>query len=834
MEPANMIYPDDFESKIGFDQIRSMVDDLCLCELGREKVRLMHFLQSFPEIELHLNLTSEFKEICIFEENFPADNYVDVTPWLKKIKVEGSYLETEELSGLKKSLETIRAILRFFKNREDNDKYPALKGLVKDVTVYPFVLEKIDGILNKYGKIKDNASPELNRIRKNIQQKQSEISRKLQSVLKHARDAGIVNPDAELTIRNGRPVIPVPSSNKRGIKGFIHDESASGRTSFIEPVEIVESNNEIRELEYAERREIIRILTEFATVIRPYLDDLLLSYDFLGTIDFLRAKALFAVKIEAVKPAFFSTRSFRWQRAVHPLLFLTHQKEDKEVIPLDITLDEYNRILLISGPNAGGKSVCLKTVGMLQYMLQCGMLVPLSENSEMGLFNRIFIDIGDEQSLENDLSTYSSHLMNMKFFLKNSDKETLLLIDEFGTGTEPMLGGAIAEAMLDRMNRNGSFGVITTHYTNLKHFASSTEGIINGAMLFDTHQIQPLYRLEIGKPGSSFAIDIARKIGVPEEILQSATEKLGQEHIDFDKHLREIIRDKQYWANKRSKIRLTEKKLEELSEKYASELEQTKQLRKEIIEKAKYQAGEIVNGANREFEKTIREIRESQAEKEHTKKVRRDFEKFTDHILDEKTEEDIRIERKLEQIKNRQERKQEERKQNGDKTVSEKESFKKESAIEAGDKVRLFGQDTVGEVLDVNNGSILVAFGSMITTVKESRLEKISNKEYKRQARSTGIPVTSNYNVGERKLNFSQEIDVRGKRADEALALVQKFVDEALVVDVREVRILHGKGNGILRQLIRDYLATVDVVKSFKDENVEHGGAGITVVTFDY
>ena len=432
------------------------------------------------------------------------------------------------------------------------------------------------------------------------------------------------------------------------------------------------------------------------------------------------------------------------------------------------------------------------------------------------------------------MSTYSSHLMNMKFFLKNSDKETLLLIDEFGTGTEPMLGGAIAEAILDRMNKNGSFGVITTHYTNLKHFASSTEGIINGAMLFDTHKIQPLYRLEIGKPGSSFAIDIARKIGVPEEILKSATEKLGQEHIDFDKHLREIIRDKQYWANKRSKIRLTEKKLEELSEKYANELEQTKQLRKEIIEKAKNQAGEIVNGANREFEKTIREIRESQAEKERTKKVRKDFETFTDNILDGKTEEDIRIERKLEQIKNRQKRKQSDKEKSRDKTALEKVSVKKEDVIEAGDKVRLFGQDTVGEVLDVNNGSILVAFGSMITTVKENRLEKISSKEYKRQARRSGISATSNYNVGERKLNFSQEIDVRGKRADEALALVQKLVDEALVVDVREVRILHGKGNGILRQMIRDYLATVDVVKSFKDEQVEHGGAGITVVTFDY
>ncbi len=349
----------------------------------------MHFMQSFPEVEFHLNLTAEFREICVFEENFPSDNYVDVTPWLKKIKVEGSYLETEELSGLKKSLETIRAILRFFKNKEDQEKYPVLKSLVKDVTVYPFVLEKIDGILNKYGKIKDNASPDLNKIRKNIQQKQSEISKKLQSILKHARDTGIVNPDAEVTIRDGRPVIPIPSSNKRGIKGFIHDESASGRTSFIEPVEIVETNNEIRELEYAERREIIRILTEFAIAIRPYLDDLLLSYDFLGTIDFLRAKALFAIKIDAVRPAFFNTRSFRWQRAVHPLLLLTHRKEDKEVIPLDISLDDENRILLISGPNAGGKSVCLKTVGLLQYMLQCGMLVPISENSETGLFNRI-------------------------------------------------------------------------------------------------------------------------------------------------------------------------------------------------------------------------------------------------------------------------------------------------------------------------------------------------------------------------------------------------------------------------------------------------------------
>ncbi len=832
-ELNSMIYPKDFENKIGFDSIRSMISELCLCELGREKVSYMHFMQSFSEIEHHLNLTAEFREICVFEENFPADNYVDVTPWLKKIKVEGTYLETDQMAGLKKSLETIRSILRFFKTKDESEKYPALKNLVKEITVYPFVLEKIDNILNKYGKIKDNASPDLNKIRRSIQQKQSDVSRKLLTILKKARDNGIVSSDAEVTIRNGRPVIPVSSSNKRGIKGFIHDESASGRTSFIEPAEIVETNNEIRELEYAERREIIKILTGFAEAIRPYLDDLLLTYDFLGTIDFLRAKALFAIRINAVKPAFFDTRSFRWHKAVHPLLFLAHRKEEKEVIPLDITLNENNRILLISGPNAGGKSVCLKTVGLLQYMLQCGMLVPLSENSEMGLFSRIFIDIGDEQSLENDLSTYSSHLMNMKFFLKNSDENSLLLIDEFGTGTEPMLGGAIAEAILDKLNRNHSYGLITTHYTNLKHFASSTHGLINGAMLFDTHKIQPLYRLEIGKPGSSFAIDIARKIGVPEDILQGASEKLGKEHVDFDKHLREIIRDKQYWANKRSKIRLTEKKLEELSEKYARELEQTKELRKEIIDKAKSQAGEILSGANREFEKTIREIKESQAEKERTKNVRREFETFAKNTLESDTEEDLRIERKIEQIKNRQARKHKDKDKKEGKQPA-KGSGKKEDTIETGDKVRLSGQDTIGEVLDINAGSILVAFGNMITTVKENRLEKISNKEYRQRARKSGVSAGSNYNVGDLKLNFKREIDVRGKRAEEALTQVGRFIDEALVVNVKEVSILHGKGNGILRQLIRDYLATVDVVKSFRDEHVERGGAGITVVTFDY
>ena len=828
-----MVYPENFEEKVGFDKIREMVKDICLSDTGRRKADEASFLSSYETIEQKTNEAKELREICMNEDNFPAGFYYDVTPFLERTKVEGTFLEITEIFDLKRSLETIRAIIRFFKDIEDKEKYPVLRKLAKEIKFYPFIIEKIDTIITKTGKIKDKASPQLLKIRKEIQHKQIVIDKKLRNILKSVIDEGLAEEGTILSIRDGRHVIPVPSNYKRMIQGFIHDESASGKTSFIEPAEIVELNNDIKELEYEERREIIKILTSFTNSIRPYLDDLLLSYDFLGTIDFIRAKALFAIKINAIKPASFDTQSFRWDKAIHPLLFLTYKKENKEVVPLNIYLNEKNRILLISGPNAGGKSVCLKTAGLLQYMFQCGFLVPMSENSEMGIFKDIFIDIGDEQSLEHDLSTYSSHLLNMKFFSKNAGPQSLILIDEFGSGTEPMLGGAIAEAILDSLNNNESYGVITTHYTNLKHFASSAKGIINGAMLFDTNKMQPLYKLQVGKPGSSFAIDIARQIGLSEKILKSASEKIGQDHIRFDKHLREILRDKRYWEEKRNKVRIAGKNLEGIIDRYSRELNEAKKLRKEILSKATRDAEEIISGANKKIENTIRKIKESQAEKEKTRKARKEFEEYKDSVKNTDNSEDHRIKDKLEKLKEQEKRLKST--VTGDEDIKLKSGQSESSYAEiiTGDKVRLAGQETVGEVLNVNEDSIIVAFGNMITTVKANKLEKISADEIGKLKKSGHISSVSSFDVGERKLNFKPSIDIRGKRGDEALDILRRYIDDATMVSATEVKILHGKGNGILRQLIRDYLATIDVVKSYKDEHVERGGSGITVVNLD-
>lgn len=827
-----MVYPDNFEEKVGFDKIREMAKDTCLSPIGRRKAEEAEFSASYDIVKQKIDETGELREICINEENFPAGYYYDATPWLKRVRLEGTFLELTEIFDLKRSLETIRAIIRFFKETDEKKKYPALKKLAREIKFYPAIIEKIDTIITKAGNIRDKASPHLYKIRKEIQHKQIIIDKKLGEILKSVIHEGLIDEGTNFTLRNGRHVIPVPSNYKRMIKGYVHDESASGKTSFIEPAEIVELNNDIKELEYEERREIIRILTGFTDSLRPYLDDLLQSYDFLGTIDFIRAKALLAIKLNAVKPVLFNTQSFRWDNAVHPLLFITHKKENKEVVPLSICLDNKNRILLISGPNAGGKSVCLKTVGLLQYMMQCGFLVPMSENSETGIFKDIFIDIGDEQSLENDLSTYSSHLLNMKHFTKNAGTLSLVLIDEFGSGTEPMLGGAIAEAILDTLNQNNTFGVITTHYTNLKHFASSAPGIINGAMLFDTNKMQPLFKLQAGKPGSSFAIDIARQIGLSEKILKLASEKIGEDHFRFDKHLREILRDKRYWEEKRNKIRIAGKNLESIIDRYSGELNEAGKLRKEILDKANREAEEILSGANREIENTIRKIKESQAEKEKTRKARKELEEYKQNVRNTANVEDNRILGKLQKLREEEKKLS---KVTGDKDFKVKagENGITDNEIITGDKVRLSGQETVGEVLDVNKDNILVAFGNMITTVKVGKLQKIPDEEVSRLKKSGHISSVSSFDVGERKLNFKPAIDVRGKRGDEALEIIRNYIDDATMVSATELKILHGKGNGILKQLIRDYLDTIDVVKSYKDEQVDLGGAGITVVTLD-
>lgn len=820
-----MFYPSNFEQKTGFDKIRLLISDRCLSPLGKERVADMTFLTDYKIIGDKLEQVDEFVRIQQGEEDFPANYFFDVRYSLKRIRPEGTWLDERELFDLKRSLQTIHDIIRFFRPAgEEEIKYPALTALAGDILVFPQLIGKIDTILDKFGKVKDSASPELQTIRREITVTMSNISRSLQSILRSAQGEGVVDKDVTPTMRDGRLMIPVAPAFKRKIKGIVHDESATGKTVFIEPEVVVEANNRIRELEGEEKREIIRILTDFTNLIRPAAPDILQSYEFLADIDFIRAKALFALEVGGIRPIVEDKQQVDWARAIHPLLYLSLKKQQKEVVPLDITLTDEKRLLIISGPNAGGKSVCLKTVGLLQYMMQCGLLIPMHERSRMGIFENLFIDIGDEQSIENDLSTYSSHLTNMKFFVKNCNGKTILLIDEFGSGTEPQIGGAIAEALLHRFNERRSYGVITTHYQNLKHFAEETPGVVNGAMLYDRHLMQPLFKLAIGNPGSSFAIEIARKIGLPEDVIAEASEKVGQDYINMDKYLQDIVRDKRYWESKRQNIRQREKRLEEVIARYEKELNEVNSQRKEIVKEAKAEAAHILSETNAKIENTIREIREAQAEKERTKQARADLQEFKERMSD-KQEEDDRIARKMAKLKERNERKKQKQKA--------PVQFDRD-VIEVGDHVRLKGQTTPGTVLEVQDKEAVVAFGMIKSMVKLDRLEKVSKGQIKRDMqKSTFISEQTSDQMHEKRLHFKQEIDVRGMRGDEALQTVTYFIDDAIQVGAQQVRILHGTGSGILRQLIREYLRSVPGVRSFHDEHVQFGGAGITVVELE-
>lgn len=820
-----MTYPKNFEQKTGFDQIRSLIKEKCLSALGIDYTDRMEFSTDYEVIRKQLNQTWEFVHIIENADDFPANFFFDVRPSLKRIRIEGTFLEETELFDLRRSLDTIQGILRFLRpdSEEDEIKYPFLYELSKEVGSFPQLIKQIDAILDKFGHIKDNASPALAQIRSSITSTLASISRNLNAILRTAQSEGFVDKEVTPTMRDGRLVIPVAPSYKRKIKGIVHDESASGKTIFIEPAEVVEANNRVRELENEERREVVRILTSFTDELRPFIDEIIYSYEFLAEIDFIRAKALLAIEIGGVLPTFENIRQIEWFHAIHPLLFLSLKRQGKTVVPLDLTLDEKNRILLISGPNAGGKSVCLKTVGLLQYMLQCGLLVPMHDNSRTGIFKDIFIDIGDEQSIEDDLSTYSSHLTHMKYFIRNAGENSLLLIDEFGGGTEPQIGGAIAEALLDRFNQKRAYGVITTHYQNLKHFAEDSEGIINGAMLYDRHLMQPLFKLSIGNPGSSFAIEIARKIGLPEEVIASASEKVGSAYIDMDKYLQDIVRDKRYWENKRQNIRLREKKLEELTARYEADLTDLEKRRKELIKQAKGDAAQLLSEANARIENTIREIKEAQAEKEKTRAARQKFEQFKNE-LNQEPETDDMVSRKLRQINDRKKRKQQKKKEEAAQPATP-------AIIAPGDAVRLKGQTSVGEVLETDGNQVTVAFGMLKSTVKVDRLEKVSKSQIKKEnAKATFLGVQTTDDMREKQLHFKQEIDVRGMRADEALQTVTYFIDDAIQVGCSRVRILHGTGTGVLRQVIRQYLKTVPGVSHFQDEHVQFGGAGITVV----
>ncbi len=807
-----MVYPENFEAKIGFDVVRKMLKEACLCPQGEERVDAMAFTAQFEQIRTALLQTEEFVRV-LREEEFPDQHFFDVRPALRRIKIPNTYLLVEELFDLQRSLDSIDQIVKFFARRTEGDEqavYPQLVALSQNIKTYPNIVRRIGQILDKYGEVKDSATVELMRIRQEKQNTTNSISGMLHRILREAKGEGVVEKDASPTMRDGRLVIPVAPAMKRKINGIVHDESDSGRTVYIEPADVVEANNRIRELESEERREIVRILMVFSDSIRPYVLDMIQSYEFLGDIDFIRAKAKFAIRTDSVLPTIEPRQQLDFAEAIHPLLKMSLAKHGREVVPLNIRLDSKQRILLISGPNAGGKSVCLKTVGLLQYMLQCGLLLPLAESSNVGIFQNLFIDIGDEQSLENDLSTYSSHLLNMKMMMRQANYATLILIDEFGGGTEPQIGGAIAQAVLKRFNDKKAFGVITTHYQNLKEFAQDTAGIVNGAMLYDRQQMQPLFQLRIGNPGSSFAVEIARKIGIPEDVIAEASELVGQNYISADKYLQDISRDKRYWENKRQEIHHKEKKLESTIQRYEDEFDRIHAQKHEIIAKAKAEAQQLLDSSNATIERTIRDIKEAQAERERTKQVRAKLSQFKEKLQTDPSKESLPTTRKSSPLSS----------PSMEKVIGE---------LEIGSYVKMNGQSSTGRILKINGREALVAFGAVQINVKLNKLEP--TQAPKSESRTVNIVrSTTQDQIRETTLNFTGEIDVRGLRGDECMQIIGLFIDDALVANASRVRILHGTGNGILRQLIRQYLNTIPEVTSYRDENPQFGGAGITVV----
>jgi len=869
-----VIYPNNFEHKLGFDEIRRLLKERCLSTLGKEKVDEIAFSTDCHEINEWLNQVREFRRLKEEKDDFPMQFFFDVREAVTRIRMEGTHLEEDEVWDLRRSLETIANIVSYLNRGEriddelEESPYPALQRLTEGVVTFPAVIRRIDSILDKFGKIKDSASMTLAGIRHELEKTQGGISRTLYTILHAAQKDGLVDKDAAPAMRDGRLVIPVAPQVKRRINGIVHDESATGKTVFIEPTEVVEANNKVRQLEAEERREIIRILTVFTDEVRPHVKEILESYQFLAQIDLIQAKAHWAELTKAFEPAVEDKPHIDWIHAIHPLLQLSLEKQGKKVVPLDIRLEgttdftdskknkNVGRLLIISGPNAGGKSVCLKTVGLLQYMLQCGLPIPIGDRSTAGLFEHIMIDIGDEQSIENDLSTYSSHLMNMKQMMKQANARTLLLIDEFGSGTEPTIGGAIAEAMLKQFWKRETFGVITTHYQNLKQFAEGHPGVVNGAMLYDRHEMQALFQLAIGQPGSSFAIEIARKTGIPEEVIKDASDIVGSDYIQSDKYLQDIVRDKRYWEGKRQTIHQHEKSLESKINRYEDELNEIERQRKEILRKAKEQAEELLRESNKKIENAIREIREAQAEKERTRLAREELNTFKEELDTIDTRDnDEAIARKIRQIQERKERKEKRRQEKLARKEDNGKSNENTSAaansqlstvnsqLKPGDTVRIKGLTSIGEIESINGNQAVVIFGGMRTKMRADRLEhaeKPTTQLSKTEERNNNI--AGSYGmvskdtrdvIDNRKLNFHQDLDVRGMRGDEAINATTYFIDDAILVGMSRVRILHGTGTGILRQLIRQYLATVPNVSHFRDEHVQFGGAGITVVDLD-
>lgn len=837
------------EQKLGFDRIRKAVADKCVTEYAVNRAMEETFVADGKVIRDRLLLTDEMRLILMFEENFPTSGYIDCLGFLKLLETPSSYINLLSLRKLRTMLETVRKVTGFFSSIRDGI-YPCLKKMAEPVMCFPEVQRQIDLILDKFGEVRDTASPELASIRKTLRDTEGTISRRVNAILKKIQEDGIADKDASVSVRDGKLLIPVPAVNKKKVQGFIYDESSSGKTAFIEPAEIVELDNRIKELRFAENREILRILTVFTDFLRPYVPDLLDSAEFLGEMDFIMAKAGLALDMISGMPVLSSTGEMSVRKARHPLLEKALKREKKEIVPLTITLTDQKRILMISGPNAGGKSVCLKTVGLLQYMFQWGMLVPVSESSEMMVFDRIMVDIGDDQSIDNDLSTYSSFLSNMKDILQQADDKTLVLIDEFGSGTEPAAGGAIAEAILAELDRRGTYGVITTHYTNLKLYASRGDThVANGAMMFDVQNIAPLFRLEMGLPGNSFAFELARKMGLPENIVKDAEIRAGDEFVGIERNLRRIARNRKALDEKLEKIRNTDRTLESITDKYQKELLEIRKKKKEILDEATKEAQEIVAGANRKVENTIKTIKEAQAEKEITREARKELQDFVSALTQKKEQEqkakDDYIERKIRQIDARKERERQRKLQRADeKTRKEMEEQAeaqrkleefRNAPLKPGEKVRIKSNGMVGEIMKVSAKTVVVNIGNISSKLSPDKVERITSNEY-RDAVKDSAPRTSRVvidsSISARKLNFSPELDVRGERLNDALDKVTRYVDDAIMLGIPSVRIIHGKGTGVLREEIQKMLRTMSGVESVSDEHIQFGGTGVTIVSF--
>lgn len=855
------LYPHNFEQKIGFSSIREELLGYCSSSLGQSVLSQIQATTDYETLSVWLSEAREMIQLLSSSNQLPSLQIVDCRLGLQHIRPERTYLEEHELVDISHMLDALHELVVFFRETtatgsiEQEDLsfiYPALSNLYIDAPTFPKIAQSLKQLLDSEGKLKDSASRELLRIRRELRETERSLSGMLGRIMRTARAEGWIDAEVQPTIRDGRLVIPVQPQHKRRIKGIVHDESATGKTVFIEPTELVEANNRIRELEGEEYREVIRILIEIADKLRPNISHLLRAYDIIAYTDAILAKARWAIERQAISPTLLPATTLEWYGAKHPLLMRSLAAQGREVVPLDIALsEEGGRLLIISGPNAGGKSVCLKTVGLLQYMLQCGIPIPLLEHSRVGIFSRFFIDIGDEQSLEDDLSTYSSHLTNMKHFERYSDAQTLMLIDEFGGGTEPTIGGAIAQSLLSRFNGAKACGVITTHYQNLKNFAEDTPGLVNGAMLYDRHEMRPLFRLSIGRPGSSFAIEIARKIGLPESVIEQASDIVGSEYIDMDKYLQDIVRDKRYWEAKRQNIRKEEKKLQEAAERFSSEADETERQRRAIISEAKREAQKIIQDANGRIEKAIKEIREAEAERELTLGIRQSLKSYQEDLSQEEvvdTQKQEKAKREVEKLLRRRERKA----QGGESKQSEAEiaqHFRKASReteqaeteqklFSIGDHVQIEGQKTIANILSIDNSKATIALGAIKMTVPISRLRHVSNSQVKKSKSlqqqhnpSGGVSIIDQ--IHSKRLSFKQDIDLRGMRVSEGVDAVRYFIDDALQLGINRVRILHGTGTGALKQAIREYLRGVGPVRRIADEHVQFGGAGITVVDLD-